>query len=91
MSDRFEKTPLPEPDEAGFILAATIPGPLPPVPEYLIRRKKSAETDEPREITAFEKAVRNGDDGLLGVDGSGNEWDFPQQLGSTAVEVEFES
>lgn len=39
-----------------------------------------------REITLYEQAVEAGDAGLIGTDGSGNDWEFPQQLGSTAVE-----
>lgn len=39
-----------------------------------------------REITLYERAVEAGDAGLVGMDGSGNDWEFPQQLGSTAVE-----
>lgn len=42
-----------------------------------------------REITLYEQAIEAGDAGLVGTDGSGNDWEFPQQLGSTAVEILF--
>ncbi len=71
-------------------LAKTIPGPLPPVPESLIRRRP---VDAPAvEPNAFQRAVNSGDEGLVGVDGSGNDWEFPQNIGSIAViETLFEN
>ena len=38
-----------------------------------------------REANLFERAVNEGDSGLVGMDGSGNDWEFPQDIGSTAV------
>lgn len=66
------------------IFVHTIPGPLPAVPDYLIRRRP--EEANTLEHNTFREAVINGDAGLVGMDGSGNEWDFPQQLGSTVVD-----
>lgn len=40
-----------------------------------------------RESTEFENAVKAGDAGLVGVDGSGNDWEFSQNIGSVAVEA----
>lgn len=39
------------------------------------------------ESNQFEDAVRNGGEGLVGVDGSGNDWEFSQDIGSVAVEA----
>lgn len=53
MIRNYEQEPLPEPDESGIILVATIPGPLPPVPPYLIRHRDQEETDlQPKDILA---------------------------------------
>lgn len=38
------------------------------------------------EPNLFERAVNEGDPGLVGTDGSGNDWEFPQDIGSTAVD-----
>lgn len=41
-----------------------------------------------REKTLFEIALENGDAaGLQGTDGSGNEWEAPQNFGSTEVDL----
>lgn len=45
---------------------------------------------ESREITPYELAIKSGDAfGLFGTDGSGNEWDTPQNIGNTEVEINF--
>lgn len=37
------------------------------------------------EPNAFQEAVNAGGEGLVGVDGSGNDWEFAQNIGSTAI------
>lgn len=44
-----------------------------------------------REKTLLELAIERGDaEGLAGMDGSGNDWEFPQQLCSIIVTLEIE-
>lgn len=42
---------------------------------------------ELREVNAYELAILAGGEGMIGMDGSGNDWECPQQLGSLAVET----
>lgn len=44
---------------------------------------------ETLEVQSFEKAVFSGDAGLVGADGSGNDWEFVQDVGSTVVDSVF--
>lgn len=53
------------PEQPDMILVATIPGPLPPVPENLIRRRPEDKVTEAA--------------GQIGVDASGLDMEFYQQ------------
>lgn len=40
-----------------------------------------------REVTLFQQAVLSGDAGLVGVDSSGNDPEFPQNIGIVSVDM----
>jgi hypothetical protein len=66
------------------IAVRTIATPLPAVPENLIQRRMPA---EPSRMTPYERAIEAGDAGLIGTDGSGNDWEFSENLGAAALQA----